>query len=77
MPLREYVCPKGHKMEELQGNTEPMEEVVRVCVACGGHVQFFKLIPSVPNLNTEFPTQAGGVHSMAGFGRRRRDRQGD
>lgn len=41
---------------------------------CGGTLD---LIPSLPRFNCEFPTQSGGVHSMAGFGKRRRDRQGD
>lgn len=75
MPLFEYQCALGHVTEVLYGKWSPELELEQVnCSTCGMRASKQW---SAPRFNLEFPAQLGGVHSMAGAGKRARFRQGD
>lgn len=83
MPIYEFECDECHRRVEVLtsfSNAETIDGIPHCGIQkldeeiCEGIV---RLVPSLPRFNLEFPSQAGGVHSMAGFGKRSRNRQGD
>lgn len=78
MPIYEFECDQCKRRIEKILRERPEQfgpcSLFGPDKACTGTL---RIVWSAPRLNMEFPTQLGGVHSMAGFGKRARHRQGD